>query len=127
MQFLYFSLRILFELSLLMLQRQCNTERKLSNKRNFYQQEFFIHHPLLDRIIEAKLQKCLKYGQAREVFVGSKMLSSRENVHVIEAPFVAGSIKKLELKNRSRKIISGLQASISRPKTTNTVIRSRTS
>lgn len=48
-----------------MLRWQSNTERGLNNKKDFYQQDFYIHHPLLDLIIESKLEKCLKYGQVR--------------------------------------------------------------
>jgi len=36
------------------------------NKRDFYKQDFYIHHPLFDRIIEQKLQSCLRYGQTRD-------------------------------------------------------------
>lgn len=36
------------------------------NKREFYKQNFYVHHPLLEQMISAKLEKCLKYGQIRE-------------------------------------------------------------
>ena len=35
-------------------------------KREFYKQDFHVHHPLLEQIISAKLEKCLKYGQVRD-------------------------------------------------------------
>jgi hypothetical protein len=48
------------------------------------------------------------------------------NIKVIEAPFVLGNSKKIEsrLKNKNSTLNS---RAFSRPKTTNTVIRSRTS
>ena len=111
-----------------MLKRQCSTERSLTRKRQFFEQDFYIHHPLLDKIIESKLQRCLKYGQVREFVLGTKTIERKRNVQVIEAPIITGSAKKIELKLRkSGKSSIGYETGFERPKTTNTVIRSRTS
>lgn len=111
-----------------MLKRQCSTERPLTRKRQFFEQDFYIHHPLLDRIIESKLQKCLKYGQVREFVLGTKTIARKRNVQVIEAPIITGSAKKIEFKSRKNgKSSNGFETGSDRPKTTNTVIRSRTS
>lgn len=111
-----------------MLKRQCSTERPLTRRRQFFEQDFYIHHPLLDRIIESKLQKCLKYGQVREFVLGTKTIARKSNVQVIEAPIITGSAKKIEFKlKKNCKNNNGYEAGFLRPKTTNTVIRSRTS
>ena len=34
-------------------------------RRSLINQNYYVHHPLLDQIIEAKLEKCMKYGQLR--------------------------------------------------------------
>jgi hypothetical protein len=44
-----------------MLGRQFDSQRTLHirSRRDLFKQNFYVHHPLLEQIIEAKLEKCL--------------------------------------------------------------------
>lgn len=52
-------------------------------KREFYKQQFEIRQPLLEQIIQAKLEKCMKYGQLRETNFNREKNSKQEKLHVI--------------------------------------------
>ena len=99
------------------------------SKRYLYKEQFYVHHPLLEQMIEAKLEKCLRHGHLRERHNFPNLIDKNSKVKVIEAPFILGNQKKIEVKiNRNRKSTSNLHMrDTSRPKSTYTVIRSRTS
>lgn len=52
-------------------------------KREFYRQQFEIRQPLLEQIIQAKLEKCMKYGQLREANINRDKNSKQDKIHVI--------------------------------------------
>ena len=69
----------------------------------------------------------MKYGQVRERNDKQK-IETGGKVHVVEAPCIMGNQKKIGFRMNRRKSLHQLQKNIEgRPKTTNTVIRSRTS
>jgi hypothetical protein len=105
-----------------------SSEKLPRNKKDYYNQMFYVHHPLLEQIISAKLEKCLKYGQVRDMLKG-KLTEKQHKFKVIEAPCVIGNTKSIEIRyNSPRKSINGYHSRMeTRPKTTNTVLRSRTS
>lgn len=80
-------------------------------------------------MIEAKLEKCLKYGQLRERQNFQQNYDKYGKINTVEAPCIFGNQKKIEIRLiRSRKSFTNMPTRLgSRPKTTNTVIRSRTS
>jgi len=49
-----------------MFERQFSSQKLSVNRREFFKQIFYVHHPLLEQIIDAKFEKCLKYGQIRD-------------------------------------------------------------
>lgn len=64
-------------------------------RRDLIKQNFYIHHPLLEQMIEAKLEKCLKYGQLREKNHFFSQSNKPKNVRVIEAPCIMGNQKRI--------------------------------
>jgi hypothetical protein len=67
-----------------------------TSRRDLVKQNFYVHHPLLEQIIEAKLEKCLKYGQLREKnnFL-CQNINRANSVRVIEAPCIMGNQKRI--------------------------------
>ena len=66
-----------------------------TSRRDLVKQNFYIYHPLLEQIIEAKLEKCLKYGQLRERNNFFNTNNRKGSVKVIEAPCIMGNQKKI--------------------------------
>lgn len=66
-----------------------------SSKKNLLQQNYYIHHPLLEQIISTKLEKCMKYGQVREKQQFLTIGQPHNKVKVIEAPCIMGNSKRL--------------------------------
>ncbi len=113
-----------------MLEKQYRSLRTTpsSNKRDLLKQNFYVHQPLLEHIIQLKLEKCLKYGHLRERSQNLCKPNKNEKVHVVEAPCILGNSKKIEIRFSSSKksLRTPRTKEETRPKTSNTVIRSRT-
>lgn len=114
--------------------RPQTTIRNACQRRIDLVESVMVLHPLFDRVIEIKMAKCFQHGQHYH--------SNRRNPHeqirsarfhrTVEAPTISGSSKLLEKRlppSRLNVNWSGMKTASrsSRPKTTNTIIRSRTS
>jgi hypothetical protein len=100
------------------------------NRNQYLNQDFVIYHPFFEAMMERKMQISIKHGNLTNL-VHKNLRNNSNNAMFIEAPCIMGNSKKIEIRVQTvRRNGSYNQNSVRnnlRPKTTNTVIRSRTS
>jgi hypothetical protein len=74
-------------------QYSSNKMQQPKSKREYLKQNFVIHHPLLEQIMQSKLERCLRHGVVRDHQKNN--IISNNNAHVIEAPCIMGKLKRI--------------------------------